>query len=137
MIINSLLFLEKKLNFLIHFLQNNVHYQRIIVNYQKIWYFLLKKHQSNVQISNDNIIKIISNLDSNKDHGHDMISIRMLKLCSFSLCKSPFNYFQVMPKSNEISCRMEKSQCGSNPKKKKKLNSASKATQICLFTSNL
>ena len=27
------------------------------------------------------------NLDSNKAHGHDMISIGMLKLCGYSICK--------------------------------------------------
>ena len=49
--------------------------------------FLTEKRLSNVQISNENIIKIINNLDPNKAHGHDMISIRMLKLCGPSLCK--------------------------------------------------
>ena len=46
-----------------------------------------------------------------------MISIRMLKLCGPSLCKTPFTYL-VMPYSNEISHVMEKSQCGSDPQKK-------------------
>ena len=36
---------------------------------------------TDVSISNENIIKIINHLDPNKAHGHDMISIRMLKLC--------------------------------------------------------
>ena len=36
---------RQKLNFLIHFLQNNLHYQRIIVSYQKICCFLLKNVQ--------------------------------------------------------------------------------------------
>ena len=49
--------------------------------------FLTEKRLSNVQISNDNIIKIINNLDPNKAHGHDMISIQRLKLCGPSLCK--------------------------------------------------
>ena len=49
--------------------------------------FLTEKRLSNVQISNENIIKIINNLDPNKDHGHDMISTRMLKLSGPSLCK--------------------------------------------------
>ena len=52
--------------------------------------FLTEKRLSNVQISNENIIKIINNLDPNKAHSRDMISIRMLKLCSPSLCK-PFS----------------------------------------------
>ena len=37
--------------------------------------FLTEKRLSNVQISNENIIKIINNLDTNKAHGHDMINI--------------------------------------------------------------
>ena len=49
--------------------------------------FLTETRLSNVQISNENIIKIINNLDPNKDHGHDMISTRMLKLSGPSLCK--------------------------------------------------
>ena len=49
--------------------------------------FFTEKRLSNVQISNENIIKIINNLDLNKAHGHDMINIRMLKVCGPSLCK--------------------------------------------------
>ena len=37
--------------------------------------FLAEKRLSNVQILNENIIKIINNLDPNKAHGHAMISI--------------------------------------------------------------
>ena len=33
------------------------------------------------------IEKIMQNLDSNKAHGHDMISIGMLKICSKSIIK--------------------------------------------------
>ena len=49
--------------------------------------FLTEKRLSNVQISNENIIKILSNLGPNKAHGHDMMSIRQLKLCGPSLYK--------------------------------------------------
>ena len=49
--------------------------------------FLTEKRLSHVQISNENIIKIINNLEPNKDHRHDMISIRMSKLCGPSLCE--------------------------------------------------
>ena len=49
--------------------------------------FLTEKCVSNIQISNENIIKIINNFDPNKALGHKMISIRMLKLCSPYLCK--------------------------------------------------
>ena len=39
--------------------------------------------------SADHIGDIIKKLDPNKDHGHDMISIRMLKLCGNSVRKPP------------------------------------------------
>ena len=44
---------------------------------------------SSLVISKDKITKIIRSLDPNKDHGHDGISICMLKLCALqyqSLC---------------------------------------------------
>ena len=31
------------------------------------------------------MLKVVNNLDSNKAHGHDEISIRMLKICDSSL----------------------------------------------------
>ena len=36
---------------------------------------------SSVRLSQGHIAKIIQNLDPNKAHGHDNISIRMLKTC--------------------------------------------------------
>ena len=35
----------------------------------------------------DDILRIINNLDPNKAHGHDEISIRMLKICGDSTCR--------------------------------------------------
>ena len=40
-----------------------------------------------VTFSKDDIAKLIQNLNPNKAHGHGQISIRMLKLCSNSICK--------------------------------------------------
>ena len=37
-----------------------------------------------VKFSTENILQIINKLDSNKAHGHDEISIRMLKICGSS-----------------------------------------------------
>ena len=37
--------------------------------------------------SKEDIYKIIKNIDPNKAHGHDMISICMIKLCGISICK--------------------------------------------------
>ena len=91
-------------------MQSNIHYQ---VSYQK---FMISYQKSlrNVQITNKNIIKI-NNFDPNNAHSHNMISVWMLKLGGPFLCKP---YFQAMPSSNEISCGMEKGQCGSNQQKR-------------------
>ena len=40
-----------------------------------------------IDFSNNDILKIIRNLDRNKAHGHDMISIKMVKICDDSICK--------------------------------------------------
>ena len=49
------------------------------------------KHTNNILdtivFSKEDIYKIIKNLDPNKAHGHDMISIHMIKLCGISICK--------------------------------------------------
>ena len=42
---------------------------------------------STVNFSIDDIAKIIQNLGPNKAHGHDNISIQMLRLCGDSICK--------------------------------------------------
>ena len=46
------------------------------------------KFLPNITFSSDDILKIIENLDSEKAHGHDRISIQMLKICRQSICKS-------------------------------------------------
>ena len=43
---------------------------------------------STIDFTTDNILKIIKNLDPNKAHGHDMISILMIKTCKSSICKA-------------------------------------------------
>ena len=47
---------------------------------------ILLKRLSTVTFSARDIGKIIQNLDSNKAHGHDNLSIRMLKICGNSIC---------------------------------------------------
>ena len=47
-----------------------------------------EKRLSTVRFSEDAIAKVIQNLDPNKAHGHDQISIRMLKICGKTICKS-------------------------------------------------
>ena len=44
------------------------------------------KYLSTVTFFENGIKKAIRNLDPNKAHGHDMLSIRMLKICDDSLC---------------------------------------------------
>ena len=51
---------------------------------------LIKKiHEflSTIDFSTDDIVKIIRNLDPNKAHGHEMISIRMIEICDTSICR--------------------------------------------------
>ena len=42
---------------------------------------------SSCHFTKDDILQIINNLDPNKAHGHDEISIRMLKICGDSICR--------------------------------------------------
>ena len=49
-----------------------------------------EKRLNTLNFSNNDIEKIIHNLDLNKAHGHDKISIRMIKICGKSICK-PLN----------------------------------------------
>ena len=46
------------------------------------------KSLSNVTFTEKDIEKVIQSLDPNKAHEHDMISIRMLKICGKSIIKS-------------------------------------------------
>ena len=39
-------------------------------------------------VTDDDILNVISKPDPNKVHGHDKISILMIKICSASICKS-------------------------------------------------
>ena len=48
---------------------------------------LKSKCLDSIHFSSSDIVKIISRLDPNKAHGHDMFSIRMIKLCGNSICK--------------------------------------------------
>ena len=47
-----------------------------------------------MSFTSDDIEKIINKLDANKSHGHNMISIRMLKICGKSICKTLKMIFQ-------------------------------------------
>ena len=45
------------------------------------------KSLSNITFTEKYIEKVIQNLDSNNAHGHDMVSISMLKICGKSITK--------------------------------------------------
>ena len=47
--------------------------------------YLTNNRLSSVTFSQDNIAKIIQNLDSGKAHGHDNISIHILKICGSAI----------------------------------------------------
>ena len=53
---------------------------------------LTNKCLDSIHFSNSDLTKIIRHLDSNKVHGHDMLSIPMIKLCENSTCK-PLSIF--------------------------------------------
>ena len=48
---------------------------------------LTSKCLGSTHFSSSDIAKIIRRLDANKAHGHDMLSIRMIKLCRNTICK--------------------------------------------------
>ena len=60
------------------------------------------KSISTVTFTSDDIATLIQNLDPNKAHGHDMLSIRMLKLCGKSICKPLDLIFQSCIKHREF-----------------------------------
>ena len=47
-----------------------------------------------IDFSNDGILRIIRNFDVNKTHGHEMISISLVKICADSIYKSLRLIFQ-------------------------------------------
>ena len=49
--------------------------------------FATEQKLSTLEFCTDDIVKIIKSLDPNKAHGHDEITIRMIKLCSTSISK--------------------------------------------------
>ena len=50
--------------------------------------FATEQKLSTLEFCTDDIVKIIKSLGPNKAHGHDEISIRMLKLCATSIAKT-------------------------------------------------
>ena len=61
-----------------------------------------------IDFSNKDILKIIRNIDPNKAHGHDMISIRMVKICDDSICKPLKLIFQSCLESGKFPSEWKK-----------------------------
>ena len=83
----------------------------IISNSSELSSNILKKTDksiSTVTFTSDDIATLIQNLDPNKDHGHDMLSIRMLKLCGKSICKPIQLIFQSGIKHGEFPTEWKK-----------------------------
>ena len=67
-----------------------------------------ENRSSTVNFSIDDIAKIIQNLDPNKTHGRDKISIRMLQLCGNSICKPMGLIFQQAMESGSFPSEWKK-----------------------------
>ena len=52
------------------------------------------QYLANIEFTKNDIKRIICKLDPNKDHGHDMISIRMLKVSGDAIIKPLFKIFK-------------------------------------------
>ena len=57
---------------------------------------------SSFNISSEVIFQLIKNLDPNKAHGDDEISVKMLKLCAYSICKPRASLFENCLASGEF-----------------------------------
>ena len=82
----SLLVLRKKLKFLMNSLQNNVQLFQVVAKLPSVFISKTDKYLSTVTFYENEIKKAICDLDPNKAHGYDMLSICMIKICDDSLC---------------------------------------------------
>ena len=55
---------------------------------------IIDQYLSNIEFTEDNIKRIACKLDPNKAHGHNMISIRMLKMSADAIIESLFTIFK-------------------------------------------
>ena len=61
------------------------------------------KFISSVSFSSNDIARIIRDLDPNKAHGHDMINIRIVKICGESILKTFRDYLQILHRKWPVS----------------------------------
>ena len=78
------------------------------MNFPPIFGKKTDKSISTVTFTSDDIVTLIQNLDPNKGHGHDMLSIRMLQLCGKSICKLLDLIFQSCIKHGEFATKWKK-----------------------------
>ena len=64
--------------------------------------YLTEKRLTKIRFSEDDIAKIIQNLDPNKAHSHDQISIRMLKICGKTIYKPLESIFRECSKKASL-----------------------------------
>ena len=62
--------------------------------------FLTQSRLNSINFNEDEILKIIKALNIHKAHGHDDISIRMIKICDKSLLKQRILLFEISTKSS-------------------------------------
>ena len=67
-----------------------------------------RKSLSTINLLTDDILKIIRNLDPNKAYGHDMISIRMIKIFDTSICRPLKLIFQSCLESGKFPIEWKK-----------------------------
>ena len=65
-----------------------------------------------IKITDDDILKIIAKLDPNKAHGHDKMSICMIKICSTSIYKPLRFIFNHCIDSGIYPCEWKKANVG-------------------------
>ena len=70
--------------------------------------FQINKWLSSVTFSAEDIGKVIQGLDHSKAHGHDNISIRMLKICGDIICKPLEMIFSQGLASGSFPCEWKK-----------------------------
>ena len=67
-----------------------------------------------IDFSHDDVFKIIRNINPNKPHGRDIISIRMVKVCDDSICKPLKLIFKSCLESGQFPSEWRKIKCASN-----------------------
>ena len=84
---NSSIILKRKQNYLIHVFAKQCPLKRKDSKLSSRLHYFTEKRLSTIKFSSNNIFDIIQQLDRNKAHSRDMISIRMLKICGKSICR--------------------------------------------------